>query len=156
MKDRVIVVTNLGEFKAYRIHQDRNSSARLEPIPAEDTPNEHGKRSNTLTVMEGKSASTPSNQGTTATGSDGEQHNMELEKRRRAVKKIVDNVGKILNGEPERTCAIAAPKEILGQILETMHPTVRVRIDQSLPLDLTWAPKADLLNQFCQKPAPNR
>jgi hypothetical protein len=66
MKDRVIVVTNLGEFKAYRIHQDRNSSARLEPIPAEDTPNEHAKRSNTLTVMEGKSASTPSNQGTTA------------------------------------------------------------------------------------------
>jgi enolase len=64
---------------------------------------------------------------------------MELEKRRRAVKKIVDNVGKILKGEPERTCAIAAPKEILGQILETMHPTVRVRIDQSVPLDLTWA-----------------
>jgi hypothetical protein len=151
MKNRIIVVANLGAFKAYKVQQDGNSSPRLEEIPTPDAPNEHSKRSNTLTVMEGRSASNPSNPRATATASDGEQHNMELEKRRRAIKKIAENIQRFLSNEPSGTCALAAPKEILGQIVDEVHPTMRARLDKTLPLDLTRAPKLELLEQFCPR-----
>lgn len=153
MKNRMIVVTNLGTFKAFHVEQDGNSSPRLEQISIGESPNEHTKRSNTLTVMEGKSASIPGNQGMNGTGSDGEQHNMELEKRRRAIKKIAENLLQLLSTHPERTCFLAAPKEIAPQIVEALHPTMRPRIQKTLPLDLTWAPKADLIDHFYLKEA---
>lgn len=151
MKNRMIVVANLGAFKAYKIQQDGTGSARLEEVATPDVPNEHSKRSNTLTVMEGKSAANPSNPRANATASDGEQHNMELEKRRRAIRKIAENIHRFLDDEPTRTCALAAPKEILGQIVNEVHPSLRGRLDKTLPLDLTRAPKLELLEQFCPK-----
>jgi len=156
MKNRVIVVANLGAFKAYKVEQDGNTTPRLLEFPVDDVPNEHAKRSNTLTVMEGKSASSPSNPATNATGSDGEQHNMELEKRRRAIRKIAENIRKLLSEDTARTCSLAAPKEILGQILGDVHPSLRSRVDITLPLDLTRTPKAELIEQLCPRPVHAR
>ncbi len=153
MKNRIIAVANLGAFRAYRILQEGHNTPRLIEVATADAPNEHTKRSNTLTVMEGKSGGTAGNPKASATASDGEQHNMELEKRRRAVKKIAELVTKLIEPDPEVTCALAAPKEILGQVLSEIHPSLRTRIDKNVPLDLTHYTKAELVAQFCPRPA---
>jgi hypothetical protein len=149
MKNTMIVVTNLGSFKAYRFDgDDPSSSPSLRQLETPDSPNEHNKRGNTLTVMEGKSSSKPGNESMTAIASDGEQHNMELEKRRRAIKQIGQNVKSLTNGESDLKLLIAAPKEILNQVMDTLEPGIKNRVQKALPLDLTHAKKAELLHHF--------
>lgn len=149
MKDTIIVVADLGTCKAFRFDKDLNASTpSLQPIELPNEPNEYTKKSNTLTVMEKRSAKSGSDSRTNNSASDGEQHNMELEKRRRAVKVIAENIRKVLTPNPELRCFVAAPKEILTQVLETVGGPLKVRIEKALPLDLTRVHKSELVRHF--------
>ena len=153
MKRTMIVVADLGTFKTFSLEEDSATrSPRLQPIAAEDFPDAFAKRSNTLTVMEGRSAKSPSNSRTNATASDGEQHNMHLEKRRRSIKKMAANIDQLLAREKDARCFIAAPKDVLQPLLDELPAGVRQRIDRTLPLDLTRTDKSELMDHFL-KPA---
>jgi hypothetical protein len=145
----MIVVADLGSFKAYKMDGDHaGSTPRLEPVEAWQSEEAHNKRSNTLTVMEGRSAKAGSDPRTSATASDGEQHNMQLEKRRRSVKQMAATMHDLLRRERTARCFLAAPKEMLHQLMDALDSDVRARIDRALPLDLTKTDKSSLLDHF--------
>ncbi len=149
MKRTMIVVADLGTFKSFSLEEDSTTrTPRLTPITTEDFPEALGKRRNTLTVMEGRSAKNHSNPSSNASTSDGEQHNMELEKRRRSIKKLASNIDRLLSPDKEARCFLAAPKEILQQLLDELLPATRNRLDKALPLDLTRTDKSCLLDHF--------
>ena len=115
MKPALVVVADLGNFKAY--HWDGNelhSTPRLELIDAFETVDARSKRiRNTMTVLEGRSANGGSNPKLAGAGSDGEQHNMHLEKRRRLVRQMAEGLTALLKPKQIERCFFAAPQEPL-------------------------------------------
>ena len=133
MKPALVVVADLGNFKAY--HWDGNelhSTPRLELVDAFETVDARSKRvRNTLTVLEGRSANGGSNPKLAGAGSDGEQHNMHLEKRRRLVRQMAEGLTALLKPKQIERCFFAAPQEINEQIVENIPSDVRRKIEKS-------------------------
>src|SRR2546423_14775148 len=88
MKPTLVVVADLGNFKAYHWDGDElHSTPRLELIDAFETVDARSKRvRNTLTVLEGRSANGGSNPKMAGAGSDGGEQNMHLRERGRMVR----------------------------------------------------------------------
>jgi len=150
MKPTLVVVADLGNFKAY--HWDGNelhSTPRLELVDAFETVDARSKRiRNSMTVLEGRSANGGSNPKMAGAGSDGEQHNMHLEKRRRLVRQMAEGLTALLKPKAVERCFFAAPQEINQQIVDNIAPEVRQKIEKNLSLDLTNLDKSALIDHF--------
>src|SRR5262249_14730989 len=109
MKRTVVIVADLGNFRAFEWDgSEFHSTPRLELIDDFETAEARGIRGNTLTVIERRSAKGASSEKVSATGSDGEQHNMELEKRRRLIRQMADRVTDLLRPKNIERCFFAA------------------------------------------------
>ena len=158
MKPTLLVVADLGNFKAYRWDGDElHSTPRLELVDAFEAVDARYKRvRNTLTVLEGRSAKGGSNPKLAGAGSDGEQHNMHLEKRRRLVRQMVDGLTALLKPKEIERCFFAAPQEINEQIVNHIPPAVRQKIEKNLVLDLTKLDKPALIDHFFKRAEAER
>jgi len=158
MKPTLVVVADLGNFKAYRWDGDEfHSTPRLELIDAFETVDARSKRvRNTVTVLEGRSANGGSNAKLAGASSDGEQHNMHLEKRRRLVRQMAHGVTALLRSQNIERCFFAAPQEINHQIVEQIPPQARQKIEKNLTLDLTNIAKSALVNHFFNRMGSER
>jgi hypothetical protein len=148
MKRTLVIVADLGNFRAFEWDGNEfHSTPRLELIDDFETVEARGMRANTLTVIERRSAQKPGNEAV-GVGSDGEQHNMHLEKRRRLIRQMADRVTDLLRLKDVERCFFAAPNEINQQILEHVGSDVRRKIEKNLSLDLTRLDKAQLIDHF--------
>ena|SRR2546423_1109980 len=144
MKRTLVIVADLGNFRAFAWDGDAfHSTPRLELVDDFETVDARGMRGNTLTVHERRSA--------TGNPSDGEQHNMELEKRRRLVRQMAERITDLLRLNDVDRCFLAAPAEINHQLLEHLGSDVRAKISKNLPLDLTRLDKAQLIDHFFER-----
>lgn len=149
MRQTVVIIADLGNFRAYRWDGDQsNSTPSLELVDDFVTLDARTKRANTLTVMEGRSANGGSNSQATGTASDGEQHNMQLEKTRRLIRQIAHRATDLLRLKDVERGFFAAPQEINHQILENIAPDARAKIELNLPIDLTRLPKSEVVGHF--------
>ena len=158
MRSTLVVVADLGNFKAY--YWDGNelhSTPRLELVEAFEAVDARSKRvRNTLTVLERRSANGGSNPKLPGAGSDGEQHNMHLEKRRRLVRQMADGLTGLLRPEKIERCFFAAPQEVNQQIVDHIPADVRRKIEKNLALDLTKLDKSTLIDHFFNRVAAER
>jgi hypothetical protein len=149
MKQTLIILADLGNFKAYQWDGAQfQSTPRLELIEASVAVDAHSKRANTLTVLEGRSAKGGSNSAMAGRASDGEQHNMQNEKRRRSVRQMAEHIDDLVRRKGVDRCFLAAPHEIHRQLLDEISPDARRRMEKSLPLDLTMLDKSELIRHF--------
>src|SRR2546423_9678631 len=89
MKNTLIVAADLGLFRAYRVEpSELDNAARLKTVQEFYTVEAHTQRGINITVMERRSAKARGKPQFSSTASDGEQHNMELEKRSRLIKQL--------------------------------------------------------------------
>ena len=148
----MVIVADLGNFRAFEWDGNEfHSTPRLELIDDFETVEARGIRGNTLTVHERRSAKNGGNEKISATGSDGEQHNMELEKRRRLIRQMADRVTDLLRPKHVERCFLAAPSEINHQIVDHVGSDVRWKIEKNLPLNLTRLDKAQLIDHFFER-----
>src|SRR5436190_7724542 len=113
MKRTLLIVADLGNFRAFEWDGNEfHSTPRLELVDDFETVEARGIGRNTLTVIEHRSAKSPGNEKTATTGSDGEQHNMQLEKRRRLIRQMAERVTDLLRLKDVERCFFAAPGEI--------------------------------------------
>jgi Protein required for attachment to host cells len=149
MGNTLVVIADLGAFRCYKMdNTELLGTPRLELIE-EMNPREMDHRyANTLTARTGRSAQGNVNLQSSGNNSDGESHNMELEKRRRALKQIGERLNHLLAGADYERCFLAAPEEINTQLLEALTPVVRKKIDKNLGCDLTRLNKSEMLEHF--------
>ena len=148
MKRTLVIVADLGNFKAYKWDGNEfHSTPQLRLIDAFETVDARTKRANTLTVMEGHSAN-GSNPNTPGAWSDGEQHTMQLEKRRRLVRQLGTHISELLRQRDIERCFLSAPREINDLLVHQIEPASRLKIERNLPLDLTNLNKQDLIPHF--------
>jgi hypothetical protein len=142
MKPKLLFVTDLGLFKAFRIINDENSShprvQLFETITPEDS---HGR----MMPLQGRF---PGGTHGATTPSYGEQHNATLEFERRTVEFLANRIAEICAKQPESPMIyLAAHKEINHQIIERLGRWKQF-VHKTLLEDLTKVPETTLMSHF--------
>ncbi len=147
--NKLVVLADLGTFKAFRLEQHRGSSSpRLKVVDTYENDQGDHRISRGLTDQAGqfKTGGQPS----TATNDSGtgERHNICLENDRRSVKRIAEKMSELLADGEFETCYFAASNEINREIVEHLSPEARKKIEKNLTCNLVNAPNEQVLQQF--------
>ena len=149
MKQRLVIVTDLGAFKAYRVDDDGlSSNPRLDPVDAFETVAINQKLSEQLSDQAGQFRKGAVIFASINDQGNGERHNIVLENRRRSAKDIAEAISNLLKDNEFDSCYFAAPKEINNQLLSFMTPEARGKIEKNLGLDLVNVAPNQLLKHF--------
>src|SRR5688500_18435105 len=99
--NKLVVLTDLGTFKAYRLEESRVSTTpRFEPVDVFENPKADDRIGRIVSDENGQFQT--SGRYGTQDGADGERHNIWLENERRSVKEIAQRISELLgNGEFE-------------------------------------------------------
>jgi len=147
MDKKFLVTADLGHFKAYRIEEDeRFSKPRARLVETWSTPVTH-RFAEDLTDQAGQFRKRTSPGGPNDR-SDGEAHNLQLERRRRALKSLARRISQVLSREPERDLYLAAGKEINHAILEALDGRTRAKLQKNVELNLTNLDLDEVLAHF--------
>jgi len=142
----LIVVVDLGHFKAYKVSENPNESARLELLESYDILDTHGKFINKFTDAEGSFERGEGKAGI-ATGS-GEPHHLELEIEKKVVKRIAGDISSLVVKEGWSKWHLAAGERINKQLVENLEPSVKAKLDKNIKADLTKTDKSKILGYF--------
>lgn len=155
MKNTLLVVTDLGGFKAYRLDNGEfQRSPRLELLEEFSNAAAHGRLVDRVTDLGGRFPRSTGASNTTGAMSDGERHNIQLEQRKRLVRQLAHRLSSLLRNTEIERCFLAASREIHHQLLDELDGRVRAKIERNLPADLTKVDKSDLLAYFQAIPHP--
>jgi protein required for attachment to host cells len=148
MKNTLLVVADLGGYKAYNLENNQQyRSPRLQLVEEFDNSAAHDRLVDTVSDLSGRFP-----RGTAAkTGgamSDGERHNIELESRKRLVRKMAQRLNVLARDEKVERCFLAASKEINGQLMDELEPVVRGKIAKNIPADLTKLDRTQIRSRF--------
>lgn len=145
MGQKLVVLADLGELKAYRFTRDLTQPfPKLELMADMEFTEAHGRFIDKYTDEAGRFPV----YGQGGPMAIGEQHNLELERERRLIKILAEAVGEIVNREQPEYWSFAAPKEINERVVEQIDPLVKAKMVRNLPLDLVKAEKSELMQRF--------
>ena len=146
MNNKLVVVTDLGSFKAYKLEtNNQHSTPRLELIEEFSLVDAHGKMIDRLTDLAGRYHAPVLGKWATPWG---ERHNIELERKRRLVKQVAHALADLLRRNGVDSCYLAAGKEINHQIIAELPRDARAKIEKIVACDLNKADKTELLRHF--------
>jgi hypothetical protein len=148
MKNTLVLVTDFGGFKAFRLENDApHSSPRLELLEEYKDAEENLKMVERVSDLSGRF---PRRTGARSGGamSDGERHNIALEKRKRGVRNLAGRLNSLMQNPEIEQCFLAASREIMNPLLQELSPDSRSKIGMNIPADLMKASKVELLKQF--------
>jgi hypothetical protein len=149
MKNTLLVVADLGGFKAFKLENNNhlNRTPRLQFIEQFDNPEAHGRLVEKVSDLSGRF---PRGSGLKEAGamSDGERHNIELETRKRFIRKLAQRLNMLARNQDVEQCFLAASKEINHPLLEELEPQVRAKIAKNVSADLTKLERTDILRHF--------
>jgi hypothetical protein len=151
MKNTLVVVTDLGCLKAFRLENSQlNRTPRLELIEEFQNPEAHGKLLEKVSDLSGRfPRGSGAFNGAGGAMADGERHNSELESRRRLVRQLAQRLNRLARNREVECCLVAASKEINHQLLDELEPQVRAKVEKNVSADLTKLDQAEILRHFC-------
>jgi len=148
MKNTLVLVTDFGGFKAFRLENDHpHSSPRLELLEEYEDAQAHRRVVEEVTDQAGRFRRKIGRRGGAAM-SDGEQHNMALEKRKRGVRKLAGRLDSLMQNPEIEQCFLAASREIMNPLMQELSANSRSKIGMNIPADLMKVSKAELLSKF--------
>ena len=147
--NKLVVLTDLGTFKAFRLEQDTAASTpRLRAVEAYENPDGDHRISRGTTDQAGQFSKGARSFAAINDGSTGERKNICLENDRRSVKQIAETMSRLLADEQFESCYFAASNEINRQIVDNLTPEARQKIEKNLHCNLVNAPNDEVLKQF--------
>jgi hypothetical protein len=156
MKNTLVVVTDLGGFKAFRLDDTQwQATPRLELVAEFRNPDAHERLVDSVTDLSGRFPRNGSGPKVARAMSDGERHNVQLEHRRRLIRQIARRLNPLLRSDEVERCFLAASREINHPLLAELEAGARARIARNIPADLTKVGKAELLGRFQPIPRLN-
>ncbi|MDA8077351.1 MAG: host attachment protein [Nitrospiraceae bacterium] len=143
---KIIIVADLGHFKAYRVVKNPLESPRVELIENYDSIEAHGRFAEKVTDTAGRFGMAGGRKG--AAKGYGEPHHMELEMQKKVVKLIAGDINAIIAREGYPRWYLAAEKRIHSQVLENLNPEVKTKLVKKITSDLTKTKAPDILARF--------
>lgn len=145
--NKVIVVADLGHFKAYGVSKNPYESPRLELLESYDILDTHGKQMTKFTDAEGRFGERSRGTTVMATG-NGEPHNVELEIKKKVIKRIAGDINTLITKDACSRWYLAAAEKINNQIVENLDPSIKAKLRKNIKADLTKTAKSDILGYF--------
>ncbi len=144
--DEIIVVADLGHFKAYGISKNSlEKSPRVELLKSYDAIAAHGKLGDKLSGPAGRFGA---DGGKKVIKGYGDPHNIELEIKRKLIKEIAENICGIIKKGKYKKWHLAASGNINNQILKNLDTAVKSMLDKNILSDLTKVHKSKILGYF--------
>lgn len=145
----LIIVTDRGSLKAYKVSETPNRGAGLKLVLAFDTTDAHGRYQDKMTDQAG---GFPVNDGAAGSGrhqnSTAERQGIETENDRRIFRQLADSITGVVKREGTEGWSFAAPASIHSAIVDLLPPEVRDRIVEHVKSDLVKIELADLSQHF--------
>ena len=150
MKDKLIIVVDLGLVKAYRVDLTPQRTPRLQQLEQVVLNEAHSRLKDRVSDLAGRQGSR------TQTGSSApkaDDRSLKLEAKRRLIRQIASRITDLIQQNAKNGCWLAAPKEINLQILGELPPATRERIQKTVPCDFTKLSPAEILEHFLERTA---
>ena len=143
----LIIVSDRGSLKAYRVNQTPNRGAGLRLVQAFDTTDAHGRYGDKLTDQAGGFPDGNAGSGRHQ-NSIAERQGIETENDRRIFKQLADNIAEVVKREGTEGWSFAAPASIHSAVVDLLPADVRDRIVEHVKSDLVKIEPAQLTEHF--------
>ncbi len=144
--DRLIIVADLGHFKAYKVSTDSPGSPKIDLIESYDSIEGHGKLSEKLSDGAGRFGLS-GRKNIDAKGF-GEAHNIILEAEKKAAKLIAKDITAIIKREGTKKWWFAASNKMNSLVIENLDKGIKAMIDKNINSNLTNTKKSEILKHF--------
>jgi hypothetical protein len=143
----LIIVTDRGNLKAYKVDERPARGAGLRLVRAFETTDAHGRYQDKLTDQAGRFPA-----GDTGSGRHqnaiAERQGMETENDRRIFKQLAESIADVVQKEGGEGWSFAAPASIHSAVTDLLPLEVRERIVEHVKSDLVNIEPSDLHNHF--------
>ncbi|MBA2623451.1 MAG: host attachment protein [Chthoniobacterales bacterium] len=147
----LIIVTDRGGLKAYRVNETPTRGAALELVQAFETTDAHGRYQDKVSDQAG---SFPVNTGANTAGGGrhqnaiAERQGMEAENDRRIFKQLAESISEVVKRDGKEGWSFAAPASIHSAVVDLLPAEVRDCIVEHVKSDLVKIELADLRQHF--------
>jgi hypothetical protein len=141
----LIIVTDRGSLKAYKVSETPNRGPHLQLVQAFDTTDAHGRYQDKLTDQAG---AFPSGAAPGQMNSIAERTGIDTENDRRIFKQLADSITEIAEREGKDGWSFAAPASIHSAVVDLLPPAVRDKIVEYVKSDLVKIEPAKLPGHF--------
>ena len=143
----LIIVTDRGSLKAYRVDETPTRGPSLKLVQAFNVTDAHGRLVDKVTDLAGRF---PVSDGSGArhANSIAERTQLETETDRRIHKQLADQIVKIVQSDGVEGWSFAAPASIHAAIVDLLPASVRDRIVEHVKSDLVKTEAAKLPAHF--------
>ena len=143
----LIIVTDRGTLKAYRVNETPTRGPSLQLVQAFNITDAHGKLVDKVSDLAGRFPVSDGAGGRHA-NSIAERTQLETETDRRIHKELADQIVKIVKSDGVEGWSFAAPASIHAAIVDLLPATVRDRIVEHVKSDLVKVEPAKLISRF--------
>jgi protein required for attachment to host cells len=143
----LIIVTDRGSLKAYRVDETPTRGPSLKLVQAFDVTDAHGKLVDKVTDSAGRFPVSDGAGGRHA-NSIAERTQLETETDRRIHKQLADQIAKIVDSDGVEGWSFAAPASIHAAIVDLLPRKVRNRIVEHVKSDLVKTEPSKLPAHF--------
>jgi len=141
----LIIVTDRGSFKAYRVGETPARGPSLQLVQAFETTEAHAKFLDRHTDQAG---AFPNAAGPGQMNSTAERMGIDNETDRRLVKQLADSITDVVQREGKEGWSLAAPASIHSAVVDQLKPAIRDRIVEHVKSDLVNIEPAKLPGHF--------
>ena len=124
----LVIVTDRGELKAYRVNETPTRGPSLQLVQAFNITDAHGRLVDKLTDLAGRFPVTEGAGAHRGGSSIAERTQLATEMDRRIYKELADQITKIVSLNGKEGWSFAAPAEIHGAIVDFLPAAVRDRL----------------------------
>ena len=142
----LIIVTDRGSLKAYRVNETPTRGPSLQLVQAFDITDAHGKLIDKVTDLAGRFAVSDGAGG--HHGASVGESKLETETDRRIYKQLADQIVKIVKSDGVEGWSFAAAADIHAAIVDLLPGNVRDRIVEHVKSDLVKIEPAKLPTHF--------
>jgi Protein required for attachment to host cells len=144
----LVIVTDRGSLKAYRVSETPTRGPTLQLVQALNITDAHGRLVDKLSDVAGRFPVTESAGAHRAPASIAERTHFATEMDRRIQKELADQITKIVSQNGKEGWSFAAPSEIHTAIVDFLPEGIRQRIVEHVKSDLVKVEAARLTSHF--------
>jgi len=138
----LILITDHGHLKAFRLEKTDFGTPHLEPIHEEEIQEAHSKIIDQVTDLAGRHGKpTHTDWG----GLMGDDHHLRAEVNHKALKHLASSLNAISKKWAEENICLIAPPQVLNPLIELLPSSIKTRIQFQIRRDLIKANYEQLL-----------
>jgi hypothetical protein len=144
LENTMVVVANLGELKVFNVKKNEGVvenemkvSHTLEPLNDIVYIDAHKRIQDIVSDSAGRLGN-----------STGENHNLKIERKRRSVKDVANDINAIVENEKPRQLLLAFPQESNAQLLEELTQETKNILVKNVTSDLVKTNRGEILSHF--------